>query len=144
VPHDDRGGDAKESSSNRREENPKPRLSTDEGAEPDARFSFANERTFLAWNRTALALLVAGLAITQLLPPFRGIPSGRRIVGIPLIVLSGVLALTSYRRWAVNERALRLGTPIPHSRLPRVLAMLITMVAVGALILVVLSRKPGL
>jgi putative membrane protein len=36
--------------------------------EPDVRFSFANERTFLAWNRTALALIATGIAATQLLP----------------------------------------------------------------------------
>ena len=35
----------------------------EDGTEPDARFTFANERTFLAWSRTALALVVAGLAI---------------------------------------------------------------------------------
>jgi putative membrane protein len=38
--------------------------------EPDARFTFANERTFLAWIRTALALIVTGVAATQLLPKF--------------------------------------------------------------------------
>ena len=43
-------------------------------AEPDARFTLANERTFLAWSRTALALVTAGLAIVQLLPPFPGVP----------------------------------------------------------------------
>ena len=42
--------------------------------EPDVRFTLANERTFLAWNRTALALVVAGLGIVQLLPPFPGVP----------------------------------------------------------------------
>ena len=42
-------------------------------AEPDARFTFANERTSLAWSRTALALVTAGRAIAQLLwGPFRG------------------------------------------------------------------------
>ena len=40
----------------------------------DPRFTFANERTCLAWSRTALALVVAGLGIVQLLPPFRGVP----------------------------------------------------------------------
>ena len=48
-----------------------------EGREPDPRFTFANERTFLAWSRTALALVVAGLGIVQLLPPFPGVPAGR-------------------------------------------------------------------
>jgi uncharacterized membrane protein YidH (DUF202 family) len=46
------------------------------GTEPDPRFTFANERTFLAWSRTALALVVAGLGIVQLLPPFPRVPAG--------------------------------------------------------------------
>ena len=111
---------------------------------PDARFSFANERTFLAWIRTALALVVAGLAITQLLPPFRDIPGGRRIVGVPLILLGATLAFTSYRKWAGNERALRLGQPIPYSRLPRILAVVITVAAVVAVVFVLLSHEPRL
>ena len=41
---------------------------TDDGHEPDVQLSLANERTFLAWERTALGLITAGLAITQLLP----------------------------------------------------------------------------
>ncbi len=48
----------------------------DDGTEPDPRFTFANERTFLAWSRTALALVVAGLGVVQLLPPFPGVPWG--------------------------------------------------------------------
>ena len=61
----------------------------DAGTEPDPRFTMANERTFLAWNRTALALVAAGLGIVQLLPPFPGVPFGRHMVGVPLIVLGG-------------------------------------------------------
>ncbi len=44
----------------------RPRLG-DVGEEPDARFTFANERTFLAWNRTALGCVVAGLAVSHVL-----------------------------------------------------------------------------
>ena len=52
-----------------------PQGSADDGTEPDPRFTFANERTFLAWSRTALALVVvAGLGVVQLLPPFPGVP----------------------------------------------------------------------
>ena len=76
------------------------------GTDPDVRFSYANERTFLAWNRTSLALLAAGLAVTSLLPSF-DVPGGRRIIGIPLIVLGAILAGASYLRWESNERAMR-------------------------------------
>jgi putative membrane protein len=116
----------------------------DPGREPDARFTFANERTFLAWNRTAVALVVAGLAITQLLPPFPGIPGGRHIVGVPLIVLGIVLSIASYRRWEQNQRALRLGQPLPGSNLPRLLTVLVAAVALTAAVLVMVSRGSGL
>ena len=33
------------------------------GEAPDYRFSLANERTFLAWIRTALGFLAAGVAL---------------------------------------------------------------------------------
>jgi putative membrane protein len=115
----------------------------DAPGEPDARFTFANERTFLAWSRTALALVVAGLAITQLLPPF-GFRGGRRVIGLPLIGLGAALAFTSYRQWAQNQRALRLRRPIPRSPLPRILALVVSIVALVALIIVLVSREPGL
>ena len=92
-------------------------------AEPDARFTFANERTFLAWIRTALALVAAGLAIVQLLPPFHGIRWGRHAIGIPLILLGAVVAIVSYIEWDANQRAMRRGDPLRHSRLPRLLAV---------------------
>lgn len=105
-----------------------------EEIEPDARFTFANERTFLAWNRTALALIATGVAATQLLPKF-DIVFGRRILGLPLIALGAVLALTSYRFWQRNERALRRRQPLPRSPMPLVLAIGIGIVAVIAVFL---------
>jgi putative membrane protein len=104
------------------------------GDDPDQRFSFANERTFLAWNRTALALVTAGLAITQLLPEL-AITGGRRIIGLPLIGLGTVIALLSYREWVANERALRLKAKLPPSPLPLLLSSVITVTAVVALVL---------
>ncbi len=107
--------------------------------EPDARFTFANERTFLAWSRTALALVVAGLAIAQLLPPFPGVPWGRRVLAVPLIVLGAILSLAGYLEWERNQRALRRGEPLPRSPLPRILAVSITIEAAVAAALVLLS-----
>jgi len=107
--------------------------------EPDARFTFANERTFLAWIRTALALVAAGLAIVQLLPPFHGIRWGRHAIGIPLILLGAVVAVVSYVEWEANQRALRRGDPPRHSRLPLFLAVIIALVALAAAMLALIS-----
>src|SRR5260221_4335062 len=98
--------------------------------EPDARFTLANERTFLAWNRTALALVVAGLGIVQLLPPFPGVPWGRHALGVPLIVLGAAVSVTSYWEWRRDQAALRRGAPLPRSVLPRGLPATIAGVAV--------------
>src|SRR4051794_13265637 len=116
----------------------------DTGAEPsvarpaDVRFSYANERTFLAWNRTALALVTAGLAITQLLPPF-DVPGGRRMIGVPLIVLGIIVALSSLRQWRANERAMRAGEPLPSSPVPVLVAVVIGVTAVIALVLALIG-----
>ena len=109
------------------------------GGEPDARFTFANERTFLAWIRTALALVAAGLAVVQLLPPFHGIRWGRHAIGIPLILLGAVVAVRSYQEWAANQRALRRGGPLRRSWLPELLAVAIALVAVVAATLALVS-----
>lgn len=110
------------------------------GKEPDARFSFANERTFLAWIRTALGLMTAGLAITQLLPEF-DVAGGRRLIGLPLIAVGIVMAITSYWQWQRNERAMRLGEPLPKSYLPRIVAVVVGVCALIGGILVVFSGR---
>jgi len=112
----------------------------DVGKEPDVRFSYANERTFLAWNRTALALIAAGLAVTTLLPKL-DVDYGRRIIGVPLIALGAFVAWTSYRRWEDNERAMRLGQPLPQSNLPRVLAVGIAIAALLAAVIALFGSK---
>ena len=111
----------------------------DEGHEPDPRFTFANERTFLAWSRTALALVVAGLAVVQLLPPFPGVPVGRHLLGVPLIVLGAVLAVVAYAEWMKNQRALRRGEPLPRSMMPWILAATIAGMAIISTIVVLVS-----
>ena len=110
-----------------------------DGTEPDPRFTFANERTFLAWSRTALALVVAGLGIVQLLPPFPGVPAGRHLLGVPMIALGAVLAVVAYTEWVRNQRALRRGDPLPRSVMPWVLAATITLMAIIAGVVLLIS-----
>ena len=109
------------------------------GTEPDARFTFANERTFLAWSRTSLALVVGGLAIAQLLPPFPGVPWGRHVIGTPLILLGCAVSVVSYVEWKASQRALRHGEPLPPSRLPQILAIAIAVIGLLAAALTLLS-----
>ena len=103
--------------------------------EPDARFTYANERTFLAWNRTALALIATGVAATQLLPEFH-IHGGRQILGIPLIALGTLVAITSFTQWKANERAMRRRRPLPKSPMALVLSIGIGIISVIAIVLV--------
>ena len=107
------------------------------GEDPDPRFTFANERTFLAWNRTALALIGGGLAAGQLLD-FDS-EAVRLIVAIPPILLGGLLALLSYHRWEANERAMRLKEPLPVIGPPRFVPPAIALLAVVIAVLVIVG-----
>jgi putative membrane protein len=111
----------------------------DSGTDPDARFTFANERTFLAWSRTALALIVAGLGIVQLLPPFPRVPWGRHVLGVPLIAFGAVVAVAAYREWVRNQQALRHGKPLPVSILPKLLAIVVAVMAVISAVVLLVS-----
>ena len=111
----------------------------DDGTEPDPRYTFANERTFLAWSRTALALVVAGLGIIQLLPPFPGVPWGRHVLGVPLIVFGAVVAVSAYVEWVKSQWAMRHGRPLPRSLMPKILTALIFVMAVISAIVVLIS-----
>jgi inner membrane protein YidH len=109
------------------------------GSPADPRFSLANERTFLAWNRTALALIGGGLAAAQLLR--FGIGGGALTVGLPLIALGAVAALAGVRRWRSRELAMRLETPLPRARLaPAVLGAGAGVIAVLSLVLLTIDQ----
>ena len=105
------------------------------GREPDYRFTLANERTFLAWVRTALALTAAGLGAISLLDF-----EGSNVLGYALLVLSVATAATSYSRWAANERAMRLGESLPVSRVPQLMAVGTMAVALIATVLLVANE----
>lgn len=105
--------------------------------EPDYRFTLANERTFLAWLRTSLSLLAAGVAVVQLLPEF-AVPGTRGVVGGLLAALAVVTAAGGVLRWRGVEFAIRRGRPLPRQRLPWVLAAGLVVLALFGLALVAL------
>src|ERR1700753_3099360 len=100
---------------------------------PDYRFSLANERTFLAWIRTGLALIAGGLGCAQFLPPLP-ISHLREVIAVALLVLGGLVALRAVDHWARTERAMRLGQELPGSKF---LAILAVVVALGAILLII-------
>ncbi|MBT0995396.1 DUF202 domain-containing protein [Cellulomonas sp. DKR-3] len=102
------------------------------GQEPDARFSMANERTFLAWVRTALALLAGGVALEALELPVQ--EDLRFAAALLLVTLGALTPLMAWWAWARAERAVREGRPLPA---PAGFAVLVVGVCVaGALVLV--------
>lgn len=99
------------------------------GRTPDYRFSLANERTFLAWIRTALALVGGGLAVLQFLTA----TYLREGIAIVLMALGALIALRAVNHWVRNEVAMRRGEDLPESRFPATLALSIAL-GVGAVL----------
>lgn len=99
------------------------------GAEPDYRFTLANERTYLAWQRTALGLLAASVAVIQFLPESTH-PFWRYGIGLALGIIAVVVAISGLIRWRQNDRAIRQGRPLPHSNLVVLLASVLALLGV--------------
>lgn len=108
-----------------------------EGEEPDPRWSLANERTLLAYSRTALAFIVAGLAVAGS-RPIADTSFWFAALGLPLIPLGGVVALGGRRRFLATQRAMRtgepLGAPVVAALLPFALALIAVVGAIVATI----------
>lgn len=97
------------------------------GKDPDYRFSLANERTFLAWIRTALGLLAGGVAVLALLTDV-GHAGVRIALGASLLLLALAVPLLAYRRWSATEVALRHETSLPSPGLLRLVSGGLTVV----------------
>lgn len=107
------------------------------GDDLDYRFSLANERTFLAWIRTALALIAAGLVAAKALNFDHEL--ARWIVAAPPVAVGAVLAVGASVRWRQYEVAMRSGHPLPIGRGVRLLGIGLALYAVVALVAVALD-----
>ncbi|KTT15778.1 YidH family protein [Pseudacidovorax intermedius] len=97
------------------------------GEEPDYRFTLANERTFLAWIRTALSVLAAGVLLdqfsTKLQPHLVVVATAILLCGV-----AGVLGSLAYTRWRDNEVSMRHRRALPHSRMLAILTVAVVLV----------------
>ena len=109
-----------------------------EGEMPDYRFSLANERTFLAWIRTALAILAGAIAVDQLTPEIAP-PIVRTALCLILALVGALLAIEAYRRWALQEQAMRAKQELPHARLLTAMTVVVTGVALTFGVLIILA-----
>ncbi|HTQ16797.1 MAG TPA: DUF202 domain-containing protein [Mycobacterium sp.] len=110
--------------------------------EPDYRFTLANERTFLSWQRTSLGLLAAAVALVQLVPELT-IPGARRMLGVGLAVLAIATSGMGMLRWQQADRAMRRGLPLPRHPTPGFLALGLIALGVVALGLVIAKALMG-
>ena len=103
----------------------------------DPRFSLANERTYLAWIRTALALVAGGVAAAKAIEFNEDL--WRWVVAGPPLVAGAVLAVAATTRWRTYESAMDAGERLPVGRGLGPGGVLLCLYAVVALIAMILD-----
>ena len=86
------------------------------GKTPDYRFTLANERTFLAWIRTALALMAGAVGIEQFSPALSS-AALRIAIALTLLSVAAGMGVMAWQRWRKNEYAMRLERDLPYTRI---------------------------
>jgi putative membrane protein len=109
--------------------------------EPDYRFTLANERTFLAWQRTALGLLAAAVAVAQFLPDLAW-PGVRHALGGVIGLVAMLTAGAGLHRWYQVDHAMRRDRPLPRPSTPVYLTVGLILVGLATFALVAVS-DPG-
>jgi len=109
-----------------------------EGREPDYRFTLANERTYLAWMRTAMALLAASVLLHQFAGHMKPAVLGL-VLSACLAFASGVIAVGALWQWRQCQLAMRMDQPLPSPLLLKPLSYLVVAMSVATLILSLLT-----
>jgi len=109
-----------------------PRSVYGQGEDPDPRFSLANERNFLAWVRTSLAFVAAGLAVEALELP---VSAPLRLVVSLMLILAGLAAaVQAWFGWTRTERAMRSVGALPSSGLMLPIVVILGIVCVAVVL----------
>jgi putative membrane protein len=109
-----------------------------EGKAPDPRFSLANERTFLAWIRTALGMVAAGVALA-VSGHLVSVPA-RVVLSAGFCAIGALFAFLAFGRWLRTERALRKEEPLPLPTLAPVLSYGLAIGAIALLVVLLATR----
>lgn len=113
----------------------------------------ANERTFLAWIRTSIAIMGFGFVVVKfslfirqlsfalnekaVVLPGKGYSS---VIGIALVIIGALMALLAFIRYRNIEKRLKEGTYFPSF----VLSLLMTLAIVIVSLLLILYLLPSL
>lgn len=103
------------------------------GEDPDPRFTLANERTFLAWIRTSLALLAGGIAVEAFTQEIFD-DTARKVLGTLLLILGGLLAASAAGRWLRVEAAMRQKRSLPIPIWIPLIALICAVAAITVLV----------
>lgn len=104
-----------------------------DGDDPDPRFSLANERTFLAWMRTSLALAAAAVGLDLTLTS-TGVHLQPSVAVLALTASAFFTTVVAWLRWARVERAMRRHEPLPSPGAAAVLVVLVIASLTAALV----------
>lgn len=99
----------------------------------DYRFTLANERTFLAWARTGLALIAAGIAIRLFLAD-TGSTLPLQLSAVGLSLLGGLISLLSYRHWRAVQAAMERGEDLPSQHIPLILTIGLVVLSLAVIV----------
>jgi putative membrane protein len=107
------------------------------GEEPDARFSLANERTFLAWIGTSLALIAAGVALDSFANDIHPV---FKLVAAVLLIATGIsLPFQAWFGWLRTERALRTNRALPAPMLALPLGIAVSVAGIVVVVGILLA-----
>ena len=83
--------------------------------------SLAAERTYLAYLRTGLGLIAAGVAVAVAFPE-AGALLPRRVIGVVLVLAGSLVSREGLRRYRSVQVAIRRGEPLPRAGLLQILS----------------------
>lgn len=111
------------------------------GRSPDPRYSLANERTFLAWVRTSLALIAFEIALPAVMRDVWSLTS-IRLWAAALLLAAAAMTVGATVRWRRVERAMRRGEDLPPSLMAVALLVTVLLGVAVALVALLVSTPP--